>query len=386
MHQRYMQLALGEAVKGVYFTKPNPSVGCVIVKNNHIIAAGYHQGYGQDHAEIDALKKIQFQAQDCDLYVTLEPCAHYGKTPPCVDAIIKAGVKRVITPFNDPNPLTQGASVEKLRQHGIEVINFVESEKCYDVNRFFMHFMRYQRPYVIAKWAMTGDGNLPLSPNPSPASGRGEHVNTPLPLAGEGQGRGQLNWISNPQSRAHTHLLRQRADAILIGANTLRSDNPQLTTRVPFIAEHQLKHPLRIILTTKGEFNLQQQLLNDEHTNNTLIACTSLPNQKLIAHCQTKSIKLLLLAGNTPLAKIHYLLNYLSQKNIMSLIVEGGQTVLNQFFQHDLVDEIQCYIAQTDADTTLLNQFTNIDDYIIREKIAIDNDTFIRANKEYCYV
>lgn len=359
MHEHYMQLALQEAEKGIYYTKPNPAVGCVIVKNDQIIAAGYHKGFGQDHAEIDALKKINFDAKDCDLYVTLEPCAHFGKTPPCVDAVIKSGVKRVIVPFADPNPLTRNQSFDKLKQHGIEVINNILPESCFDINRFFMHYMRFQKPFVITKWAMTDSCSLE---------------------------RNGSTWISCEQSRQHTHLLRQRADAILIGANTLRIDNPSLTTRADTIDPKQRKHPFRIVLTQSGDINTEYQLLTDEYSKNTLIVSANPLSSALLKHCEKHSIKTLLLTGDTELEKIQSLLDYLSKQKIMSFVVEGGETVLKHFFKNNLVDEIQCYIANKNARPDLINHFTDINQFICKEQKIIGDDLFIRLTKEFHYV
>lgn len=359
MHKHYMQLALQEAQKGIYFTKPNPAVGCAIVKNNQVIATGYHAGFGHDHAEIDALKKINFDASDCELYVTLEPCAHFGQTPPCVDAIINSGVKRVIAPFVDPNPLTKSLGFNRLRQHGIEVIQNIEQQSCYDINRFFMHFMQTKRPYIIAKWAMTAKTELTVP---------------------------DQQWISGEPSRAHTHLLRQRADAIMVGANTLRQDNPKLTTRVAHIPSEQHRHPLRIVLTHCGDFDLNSLLFSDEHTHNTLIACTDIPNPSLVTHCRRASINLLLLSGNTDVEKLNFLLNYLAQQKVSSIVIEGGKMLLKTFLKHNLVDEIQCYISDKNAKLDVISSFVNLSHYILREHQVIGNDVFYRINKEYCYV
>jgi len=358
MHEHYMQLALKEAEKGLYFTKPNPAVGCLIVKNNHILATGYHAEYGQDHAEIAALKKINFNAKDCDIYVTLEPCAHQGQTPPCVDSIIKSGIKRIIAPFKDPNPLTNGNGFKKLQDNGVTVITNIQKEQAYDLNRFFMHYMKTMRPFVIAKWAMSENGQLVLP---------------------------HQQWISHQDSRMHTHQLRQRVDAIMIGANTLRQDDPALTTRIDFIDKQQIRHPLRIVLTRKGNFDLSHQLLNDKHTNNTLIACSQVPSSSLVKHCQDKHIKVLLLHGDTELERLQYLIHYLGHQGIMSLVVEGGEMILRTFLKHGLVDELQCYIATTKKDIPSLNDFMP-NQFSMTENKRIATDTFIRANKEYSYV
>ncbi|MAZ39606.1 MAG: riboflavin biosynthesis protein RibD [Legionellales bacterium] len=359
MHEKFMQLALDAAIKGLYATKPNPAVGCVIVKNQKVIATGYHVAYGQAHAEIMALKQVNFDARGCDICITLEPCAHHGKTPPCVESIIKSGANRVIIPFADPNPLTCGQSIMQLKRAGIDVITNVLSEKCYNVNRFFLHYMQYRRPYIIAKWAMTDTGKFSVA---------------------------NQQWISHEQSRAHTHLLRQRADAIIIGANTLRIDNPRLTTRTPSIAPENITHPLRIVLTTQGNFSFEQQIFNDTFTKNTLIACMDKPSHQLLEQQSMRKFQVLALHGSDTKNKLKFLVSHLAQKNIMSLIVEGGKTLLDSFFSSNLIDEVQCYIAKKNASTRPLENFIQLNDYRIQTIENIACDTFIKAKKETTYV
>jgi diaminohydroxyphosphoribosylaminopyrimidine deaminase / 5-amino-6-(5-phosphoribosylamino)uracil reductase len=357
MHEKYMRAALQEAYKGIYFTKPNPAVGCVIVRDNKIIARGYHRAYGCDHAEIDALKKIDYNANDCDMYVTLEPCAHMGKTPPCVDAIIRSGVKRVIIPFADPNPLVASKSIQRLKEHGIDVIEGILSPECSDINRFFLHFMKNKRPYVIAKWAMTAEGALSIE---------------------------NQVWISHPASREHTHLMRQQIDAILIGANTLKKDNPALTTRAVAIPSTERRHPLRIILSHEGDLPVDRQIFQDSHASNTLIACSSPPKKTLVDICKQRNITVFTMLGNTHHERLNHLLTHLGELNIMSLMIEGGAITLKHFFNENLVDEIQCYIAKGNVNTSL--SLISTKPYKIIEHYPIESDYFIRATMEKKYV
>lgn len=358
VHEHFMRLALQEAEKGLYFTKPNPAVGCVIVKDGQILATGYHHTYGADHAEVDALKKLNFQATSCDMYVTLEPCSHHGKTPPCVDAVIKADIKRVFIPFCDPNPLVYGKGVNQLKSHGIEVHQGILPDECRQLNRFFLHYMQHSQPYVIAKWAMTQDGAL----------------NIP----------GQ-RWISSEPAREHTHLMRQRIDAILIGAETLRKDNPLLTTRAPFIPAEKAKHPLRIILSSKADLPLTHHVLNDTSTSQTLIACTQPPKATVLAHCQKKHIPILLLAGSSVKEQLSCLLTYLANHHIRSLLVEGGQRTLQHFFAAQLVHEVQCYIASQQFTMDIFHPMLQQPMKIL-EQLTLANDTFICAQVEAAHV
>lgn len=361
-----MYEALAEATKGIYTTKPNPAVGCVIVKEGQIISRGYHQVFGEDHAEIDALKKIDFQGQNCDMYVTLEPCAHFGKTPPCVDAIIAAGIKRVIIPFADPNPKVTEKSIQKLKAAGIDVIQNILTQPCHNINRFFLHYMKTKRPFVIAKWAMTNDGQLSIP---------------------------HARWISHEKSRAHAHLLRQRADAILIGAETLRKDNPALTTRLTTIPPDKIKHPKRVILTSSGNIPLDANLFWDEHSKNTMVVCKEQPIPSLQQLCLERNISLFVMTGNSQKEQLDYLLDHLGYLGVMSLIVEGGAKTLKAFLELALVHEMQCYIAKfpiiTDVTSeimTSIKKFTNHHDYHIEENFMIADDMFVRLSKESNHV
>ncbi|MFN7097352.1 MAG: bifunctional diaminohydroxyphosphoribosylaminopyrimidine deaminase/5-amino-6-(5-phosphoribosylamino)uracil reductase RibD, partial [Gammaproteobacteria bacterium] len=205
-HAYFMQRALSLAAHGRFTAHPNPMVGCVIVNNGQVVGEGYHVQPGTPHAEVHALQQAGSLAAGADIYINLEPCSHFGRTPPCIDALIAANVKRVIIPFTDPNPRVNGQGIARLQEVGIEVIHGIETEKAIALNRFFLHAMNTGKAYVIAKWAMTLDGQLTLA-NPT------------------------QRWITEVEARDHTHQQRAQVGAILIGANTLRLDKPQLTAR-----------------------------------------------------------------------------------------------------------------------------------------------------------
>lgn len=351
-HNCFMQLALIQAYRGHLFTAPNPMVGCVIVKNQQVIASGYHEHYGQNHAEINALNAAKSEAAGSDVYVTLEPCSHCGKTPPCVNALIAAKVKRVIIPFADPNPQVNGRGIALLRANGIEVIEGVLSEACYDINRSFLSYMANQKPYVIAKWAMTNEGRLSLPHTP---------------------------WISNALSREHAHQLRQTCDAILIGANTLKLDNPRLTTRLP-IDPACIRHPLRIILTTRGDLPVDSHLLAGQLAGKTMIVSAQPLPVALEKHCLEKGIDFLECPDEQGGVDLEKLLSKLSARAITSLVVEGGRTTLQHWFKRGLVDEIRCYISDYTPNRDLISSFTGKANYAIKETLAFENDTYIRGN------
>lgn len=345
-----MRLALTEARKGQYFTAPNPNVGCVIVKDNKCLATGYHERYGAKHAEISALEKINFSAKDCDLYVTLEPCAHHGKTPPCVNAIIAAGIRRVIIPFLDPNPQVSGAGISQLQTAGITVISGILTADAKKLNRFFLHYMSQRRPFVIAKWAMSSSGHLQLP---------------------------EQQWLTAEPARAFVHLSRQTLDGILIGANTLRHDNPQLTTRSSLITQHKRRFPWRIVMSSNGNLPTNSRIFQDKLASRTIVACLRFPSPHIFHFYQKKHVQLFLMQGNTMRAKLLSLLEYLAQLKIMSLMIEGGKKTLEHWFRSELINECHCYVAQSTVSPLKLPwQFITLK---TTEKISIGPDLYLRA-------
>ena len=283
-----MRLALRAAANGIGHTSPNPAVGAAIVSGGKIVARGWHRRAGLPHAEIEALKKIR-NARGATIYVTLEPCSTHGRTPPCVDAIIAAGIKRVVIGAIDPNPAHAGRAVKILKNARIKVTTGVLEEECRALNKAFNKWIVTKTPWVIAKAGMSLDGRISRPP-------------------GEGQ------WITSPASRADAHKLRARVDAILIGAETLRADNPQLTVR----GIRGAKQPWRIVLTRSGKLPKGAHLFTDAHKDKTLVY-------------KGKSLKAVL--------------RDLGKKQITSVLIEGGANVLGQAFDARLVDEVHFYIA-----------------------------------------
>lgn len=287
-----MRAALREAAKGIGLTSPNPAVGAVIVRRGRVIARGWHRAAGLPHAEIEALKKAGGRARGATLHVTLEPCSTHGRTPPCVDAIIAAGIARVVIGAIDPNPAHAGRAVKILKKAGIAVTARVLEAECVALNKPFNKWIVAKIPWVIAKAGMSLDGRIARPP---------------------GEGR----WITSPASRAHAQKLRARVDAILIGAGTLSADNPRLTVRgVPgFPAARQ---PWRVVLTRSGKLPRASHLFTDAHKAKTLVY-------------KNKSLRAVLRG--------------LGKKQITSVLIEGGGEVLGQAFDARLVDEAHFYIA-----------------------------------------
>lgn len=282
-----MRRCLELAAKAGGHASPNPLVGCVIVKNKKIIAEGYHHRAGLPHAEIEALKKLNFQAKGATLYCNLEPCFHEGRTPPCIHPIIKSGIKKVVLAHQDPNPLVKGKSVRLFKKMGIEVKEGVLKKEALFLNRFFVTWITQKRPYVILKAAVSLDGKI----------------------SGQKQ-----KWITGPLARRRVHEIRSQVDAILVGVGTILADNPRLNVRgIP-----GAKQPIRIVLDT-------------HHRT---------PSSSAIFHSKGGEV-LIITSGQKPLSE---LLRELAENSITSLLVEGGAEVFHSFLRQNLVDEIQLFM------------------------------------------
>ncbi len=317
-HTHFMSLALQEAKKGFCNTKPNPLVGAVITKNDTVIAKSYHKEFGKDHAEVNALKKINHNAKDCTIYVTLEPCSHYGNTPPCVNAIIEAGIKKVVIPFKDPSKKINGEGIEKLKAHGISVVTGVCVEESFNINQDFLYHSITGKPLVTLKWASSIDGKLTDFKN----------------------NRKQLtNKLSNEQ----VHLIRAQNHGILIGANTLNVDNPALSIR------SQTKKCNRVnqkFIVSSYCNNINSSLDIFKKDNNVNIITFENANKDKIKELQDKGINIIKIEqnneSNIPASKI---ISTLGDKGIISLLVEGGPFVISSFILDNIVDKIECFKA-----------------------------------------
>lgn len=317
-HSEYMTLALQLAQRGRSTVSPNPMVGCVIVNDNKIVGTGYHQKAGGPHAEIFALQEAGSRAKNSTLYVTLEPCCHYGRTPPCTQALIQAGVKRVYVACTDSNALMSGKGIEELRKAGIAVDVGLHEAEAKKLNEVFFHYIQHKRPFVYAKWAMSFDGKTTT------------HID-------------DTRNISSKASQQASHQLRQQVDAILIGANTAIHDNPLLTAR---LTDHPaVKQPTRIVISSSGDLPLHLNVF-DTSLSTTIVATTNKANKDWVREIREKNIDVIILPTNNN-AHVHLpsLLDELAKKEISSLLVEGGMTLLHDFFNENLVNKIQVYLA-----------------------------------------
>lgn len=313
----YMQECLALAHKGRYTTHPNPLVGCVIVKDDVIVGRGFHERAGEDHAEIRALKEAGVKAQGATLYVNLEPCCHKGRTAPCVEAIINAGIKKVVVAMEDPNPLVCSGGIKKLRAAKIDVIVGVLAEQAQVLNRAFVHYITQKIPFVIGKWAMSLDGQM----------------KTPNPVDRQ---------LSSAVSREDTHELRQCTQAILIGSQTARVDNPSLTVRFP---EMVYRQPQRIVLNTRADLDPTSRLFNGDLPDKTWLVCSEAFYPTAQKRFDPKTTEIIPVSDSEQRINIPQLLKILGEREIISVLVEGGRMVLQEFFKIKAVDEIICYVT-----------------------------------------
>ena len=303
----HMQHALALAWQGRFSTSPNPRVGCVIAHGSQIVGQGYHVQAGAPHAEVHALAQAGALARGATAYVTLEPCAHHGRTPPCAEALVRAGVSRVIAAMQDPNPLVAGKGLAILRQAGIQVASGLCEIEARALNRGFLSRLERQRPFVKLKIAASLDGKTALS-------------------------NGASQWITGEAARADVQIQRAESCAVLTGIGTILADNPQLNVRIPTI-----RQPLRIVLDRQLRTPARNQIIQDG--GNTLI-CTQNPTANPFADCPNVRIH------RQPENDLSQLLAQLAQQyQIGELMIEAGSTLATAFIQADLVDEIVYYQA-----------------------------------------
>jgi len=319
--EAYMARALELARRGRNTVSPNPMVGCILVKDQQVLAQGWHQRAGEPHAEVLALRECGTAASGATAYVTLEPCCHVGRTPPCTEALIEAGVKTVYLACLDPNPLVAGKGKQALQAAGIEVKTGLLEAEAQQLNEIFFHYIQKRRPFVLAKWAMSLDGCTTTQPQDS-------------------------RQISSPESQQHTHELRQQMDAILVGAQTALQDNPQLTARAPAGAATPVRQPLRVVLSSKGNLPLHLKLFSEDLPGNTLVATTTAADPRWCSALEKQQVEVLRFppnaAGEVDLVA---LLDLLGQRAVTSLLVEGGRSVHARFFEQGLVNKLQVYMA-----------------------------------------
>lgn len=310
----YMEMAIEEAKKGIGFTNPNPIVGALVVKDGRIIGKGYHQRCGELHAERNAINSCKESPQGGTIYVTLEPCCHYGKTPPCTLAIIESGIKKVVVGSYDPNPLVDKKGIKILRENGVEVVEQVLKEECDKLNEVFFFYIKNKKPFICMKYAMTMDGKI--------ASKTGES-----------------KWITCEKSREYVHKLRHKYMAIMVGVNTVIIDNPMLNTRID-----GLKNPIRIICDSSLKTPHNSQIVQTAKDICTIIA-TANKDINLHKTYEEYGVKIITVSKNKEHINLVELMNVLGDMGIDSILVEGGATLNYSLISQQLVNKIITFIS-----------------------------------------
>lgn len=314
--RKYMQLALEMAALGRGYTNPNPMVGAVIVKDGEVIARGYHHCCGQGHAEVEAFRDAGDQdVTGAVMYVTLEPCSHYGKTPPCADKIIEKKIGRVVVAALDPNPLVAGRGIEKLRNAGIEVTTGVMAEESIRLNEIFMKYIVNKEPLVLYKSAMSMDGKI-AAPN------------------------GESQWISCEESRKEVHELRHQYMAIMVGAQTVLADDPMLNCRLP-----EGRNPIRIVVDSVLRIPMTARLVRTAGEIRTIAACTSKASEEKMHELQAAGVEVLVVDEKDGHVDLKKLTQMLGQMQIDSILLEGGASLAGAAFEAGIIDKVQMYVA-----------------------------------------
>lgn len=317
MDMEYVQRALDLAKKGRGFTNPNPLVGAVIVKDSRIIGEGYHERYGGPHAEINAFNNAVEDVFGATMYVTLEPCSHHGKTPPCAEAIVKKGIRKVVIGMRDPNPLVSGRGIAMLKAAGIEVEVGVLEQEGRILNEIFLKYITTNLPFVIMKTAMTLDGKIATRTNAS-------------------------RWITGEQSREYVHELRNKVSGIMVGIGTVLADDPSLTTR---LKEGGGRDPVRIIVDSGARIPLLAKVLNLDSAAKTYIAVTERAGAEKTSSLLEKGAEVIIVQSKDDRVGLKELMRELGRRNIDSILLEGGSELNYAALEAGIVDKVCSFIA-----------------------------------------
>ncbi len=315
-----MQRALALAVRGEGFVEPNPMVGCVIARGRRLVGRGWHRRYGGPHAEVNALRRAGSVAKGATAYVTLEPCSHFGKTPPCADALIRAGVARVVVAMADPNALVAGRGLRRLRNAGVKVEVGLLREEAQRLAAPFVTYHRARRPYVILKWAQSIDGKIATR-------------------------TGQSKWISSRESLAAAHALRARVDAILVGIGTVLADDPLLTARL--VAPR--RRAMRIVLDSDLRTPPDAKVVRTARRTPTMIVCadgrSAASARRRGRRLERSGCEIVTVPRTREGLDLRRLLNALRRREVTNVLVEGGGAVLGAFMDAGLADEARIFVA-----------------------------------------
>ncbi len=313
----YMKMALALAERGRGFTSPNPMVGAVVVKEGRVVGKGFHEAVGKAHAEVNAIADAGSGAEGATLYVTLEPCNHSGRTPPCTESILKAGIRRVVTAMRDPNPNVAGGGIEYLVKNGIKVTVGICESEAKTLNECFIKFVRTKRPFVIIKCASTLDGQIATR-------------------------TGDARWVSGAESRHYVHRLRHAVDAILVGIGTVRADNPSLTTR---LEDRRGRDPIRIILDTHLSVPEDAKVLRVKSESDTIIISGHAAAEDKKARIERAGVRVLQSPLKDGMIDLPPLMDRLGAMGITSLLIEGGGRLIASALAAGIADKILIFYA-----------------------------------------
>jgi len=315
----YMECALSLARLASGYSSPNPAVGAVVVRDGHVVGMGYTQPVGGPHAEVVALRQAADRARGATMYVTLEPCCHFGRTPPCTRTVIEAGLSEVHVAMVDPNPLVAGKGLAELNAAGIKTFVGAREGEAREINEAYVKYITPGLPFVIAKFAMSLDGKIATR-------------------------TGHSHWISNEQSRCYVHSVRHTVDAIMIGVNTIITDDPRLTARgCCGKSGCTTRQPLRIVVDGTGRTPLDAQVLTQPRK--TLVACVEPLDEEKKRQLQSHGVEVAIMPGSGGLVDLEALLRYVGRRQVSTVLLEGGSELLGYAFDHGLVDKVLAFVA-----------------------------------------
>ncbi len=315
--QHFMKIALELAEKGRGFTSPNPLVGAVVVQNGSVVGKGYHKAFGGAHAEVNAIDDAGHFSRGATLYVTLEPCNHLGKTPPCTRKILESGIGRVVAAMKDPNPGVEGGGIEYLKAHGISVSLGICEHEAKKLNEAYLKYILTRRPFVTVKCASTLDGQIATR-------------------------TGDSRWVTSEESRKFVHVLRHAADALMVGINTVKRDNPSLTTR---LENFNGRDPVRIILDSHVSIPHDAKVLRLTSDSDTIIVIGDSIESERKAAARKLGAKIIEAPLNDGLIDLHFLMDYLGGMHVSSVLIEGGSRVISSAFSSGIVDKVVIFFA-----------------------------------------
>ena len=310
-HKKYMDIAINLAEKGRGYVSPNPLVGCIIVKRGKIVGRGYHKKYGEAHAEINALKAAGKKANNATMYVNVEPCSHWGKTSPCTEKIVEAGIREVVVGMEDPNPLVDG--YKELKFRGLKTRIGILRDKAKKLNEAYIKYMKTKKPFVILKLAMSLDGKIATS-------------------------TGDSKYITSTAARKYVHQIRNDVDAVMVGINTVIRDNPLLDSRLV-----KGKNPIKVIVDSTLKISENSKVLNDP--SKVIIATTNKAPKHKIDKLQNKGARILVLKPKKGLVDLKELMKELGKSEIASVMIEGGAELSGNAIKEGIVDKLLIFTA-----------------------------------------